>query len=212
MKKAKLITLFCFLFSFAKAQVTYQTCDTIILKSGLKFTGVLTKIKSRSFTLKNCDTTGFPIINIKKSDVKSISGNYKKRFKSSSNTILDTACYLHIGIIPYEVLSRSSGLYIGYDFKNISLEYRPTYTYATNLNVSGIGLFNNDNWSFQGINNSIILYKPLNRRTKIGTIISYKYWWHNKLSIDNNASSYAFDDAHFKESKSVYMNGVSLGI
>ncbi len=56
-----------------------------------------------------------------------------------------------------------------------------------------------------------MLYKAIGRKSKIGALASYKYWWHNKISIENNGASYAFDDARYKQSKSVYMSGIGCG-
>ena len=46
--------------------------------------------------------------------------------------------YFHLGVIPYQVLLRSSGIYAGLDLtKGISIEYRPTYTIATRFSNWG---------------------------------------------------------------------------
>ncbi|HEX7413217.1 MAG TPA: hypothetical protein VF411_04155 [Bacteroidia bacterium] len=129
---------------------------------------------------------------------------------------LDTSNYFHIGIIPYQVLTRSSGIYIRYDFKKFAIEYRPTYTYATNL-VPGENsppiLY--ENFYFQGINNSFLFYRPRPDKTKIGFIFSYKHWWHSTLPIYNDLSvipSKSLSGAYLIENKSTVMNGICTGV
>ena len=125
---------------------------------------------------------------------------------------------LHIGIIPYQFLSRSSGLYVRYDFENTSLEFRPTYTYATNILTSTLIPFNYDNFYFQGINNSLILYVPFLSNeglynSKIGFIFSYKYWWYDKKSVVNQAVDlFGGTGPFYTEIKSTYMSGFGGGI
>jgi len=194
----------CWLFVTGKAQ---QGCDTICLKNGSRFLGTVTHVDKRRFTFANCDSSGISSITVLKKDLA-----LQTLDALSYKQISDLPRYFHVGIIPYQLFSRSSGFYIGYDFKHIALEYRPTYTFATNLDVSGLNLFNNDNWYFRGINNSLVLYKPLSPRTKIGAIVTYRYWWHDKVSVENNISSHAYNDPYFKESKSAYMSGIGMGV
>jgi hypothetical protein len=101
-----------------------------------------------------------------------------------------------------------------YDFKNSSLEYRPSYTYATNLEPNAVfTLPFYDNFYFQGINNSFIWYVVNRGRTQIGLILSYKYWWHGKESIvnDNSQISGKEEELHLSEIRSTVMNGFSMG-
>ena len=211
MKKIIPLILFTLLISFVKAQ---QLCDTIEVNGGLKFVGVITKINYNGVTFKNCDTTGFSIITIKKKSIRRITSNFAAN-ANPENVIIESDRYLHVGIIPYQLLTRSSGLYMRYDFKQMSLEYRPTYTYAFNFATDqftgGILPIYYDNFTFQGINNSLLFFKPL-KSSEIGFIVSYKHWWHGNQSIDNDKSDFGHGEVIFKEIKSTYMNGLGAGV
>ncbi len=194
------------------------TGDTITLKGGLKFIGKVTKIAPRSFTIKNCDTTGFSVIKFSKKNIIKITTHYVPFFKHGDITpipLVDTTKCFHIGIIPYLFLTRSSGIYLRYDLKKFALEYRPSYTYATNLEPQTmLPLLKYDNFYFQGINNSFIFYFPMIRKTQIGLVLSYKHWWHGKESIinDNSEISSKEEVVFFKEIRSTVMNGFGAGI
>ena len=183
----------------------------LCLKTEQNLLGIISKINTKIVTFKSCDTTGFSIITFQKKDVNYVTKNYASK---SLPLNMGSDNYFHIGIIPYQLLTRSSGLYVRYDFKNISVEYRPTYTYAfpkvTDQVTGDPSPIYYDNYYFQGINNSFVFYKLL-KQNRVGFIISYKYWWHGNQSIYNDVSSYAHDDPDFKEVKSTYMNGIGMG-
>lgn len=213
-----------------------QGCDTIILNDGTVFTGVIKGISGKTVTFVNCDVNGKPIIFIYRRDIKKASyTNYLKKVeplkkdrieeiiaeqstinKKSNDRKSDTINSWHIGIIPYQLLTRSSALYVRYDFKKMSLEYRPSYTYATNINQQQIFpvFFYYDNFYFQGINNSLILYFPTHKATKIGLMLSYKHWWHGIKSIDSDNSEFSgkADSYYLKENRSTVMNGFGAGL
>ena len=63
----------------------------------------------------------------------------------------DSCRYFRIGIIPYQFLTRSSGIYVGFKFKKLEIEYRPTYTYTTDYNGVGFSIGGYDNFICHGI-------------------------------------------------------------
>jgi hypothetical protein len=180
--------LFTLLGSFAKA----QQCDSVFLTNGMKFLGRITEQNDKNITFRYCDSSdnsSIKSITVFKESIKRKSYAYY-HIENISNLKRDTNTYFHIGIIPYQLLSRSSGIYIRYDFKGIGIEYRPTYTYTTNVFIQGALLASYaDNFCFQGINNSLSFYFPLKHKTKIGIMLSYKYWWYNNQTITREYAS-----------------------
>ena len=92
----------------------------------------------------------------------------------------DTTRFVRWGFVPYQFLSRSSGIYVGYDFKNIGFEFRPTYTYATNFHTN---FGNPATFFYQGINNNFIFYSKVSDKCRFGFICGIRYWWFNNQDI-----------------------------
>jgi hypothetical protein len=200
-----------------------KKCDTIFLRDGTKFLGVIKAVSSRVIKLKDCEDFNKPVIIIYRNDIKNdytdtylqdrmeVNNNRRRKRKNPA----DTVSYFHVGIIPYQILTRSSGIYVRYDYKKFGFEYKPTYTFATNLAPNSFSppLFF-ENFYFQGINNSIVLYGQFKHRTKIGLMLSYKHWWHGKEAIYNTQSLISGEDTYpwLIETKSTIMNGFGIGI
>jgi len=240
MKQIRFVIILFLLPFIIKAQ---DLCKTIVLKDGHKYTGVIVAANSDAIKFENCNIENRPLVAVFTSDVAAILrpgtgdtisySQLKKemriqRFQTNEKArsekkekkldqVLDTVKYVHYGIIPYQFLTRSSGLYLRFDLKKISLEYRLTYTYAfasvNNYVTGGVLPIYYDNYYFQGINNSFLFFKskPF-KKNQIGIILSYKYWWHGNQSIDNDQSGFVHDDVDFKEIKSTYMNGIGAGV
>ena len=117
--------------------------------------------------------------------------------------------YFHVGIIPYQVLSRSSGAYFGYDFKRFSVELRPTYTYATDFLTNYWAPY--DNFFFQGINGTMAFYFSSSDNNKIGILVNYKNWSYNDKWLPHEQIS-LWSSYSFKERKSTSIAGLGLGI
>ncbi len=95
----------------------------------------------------------------------------------------DSARFLRMGIIPYQLFSRSTGAYVGYDLNRwASLEYRPTYTIATGY-INSSWSDDNTIFYYQGINNNLIMHLKLSEKWKIGFMAGYRYWWFNQQRI-----------------------------
>ncbi len=211
MKQIKLVIFLFLLSSFLKAQTENQNCDTIYLTNGQTYYGKITIMGKRVIKCIKCYTNNPHIVTIYRADIIKVnSGKVAYGLVKS----IDTIKCLHIGIIPYQFLTRSSGIYFRYDFKKLSLEYRPTYTYATKLEPNEFSLYHYDNFFFQGLNNSFIFYFPTQKKIQVGLILSYKYWWHGKEVIDNDNSVISGKDAdlHLSEIRSTVMNGFGAGL
>lgn len=137
---------------------------------------------------------------------------YQQKIKLKQT--LDTVKCVHFGIIPFQFLTRSSGLYLRYDLKKFSLEYRPTYTYTVLVNPMDAFSHYYDNPFFQGVNNSFIFYFPTQKRTQIGLMLTYKHWWHDIEPIENDKfyDSYKSNDPHLVEMRSTVMDGFGAGL
>ena len=231
MKQLRFLIILFLLSFFTKAQTFNLDCDSIFLTNGVTYYGVITNMTSRVIKFNNCDTFGPIFMTVYLKDIKKL--NYDKVRKKLEKQItqketvkaiekedklkplVDTTKCFHAGIIPYQFLTRSSGVYVRYDFKTFALEYRPTYTYATNMEPqTSFPIFKYDNFYFQGINNSLIFYFPCRPRVQAGLMFSYKHWWHGKESIVNDNSQISSrDDVFFlKEIKSTVMDGLGLGL
>src|ERR1700757_100250 len=202
MKQIRFVIILFLLPFIIKAQ---DLCKTIVLKDGHKYTGVIVAANSDAIKFENCNIENRPLVAVFTSDVAAILrpgtgdtisySQLKKemriqRFQTNEKArsekkekkldqVLDTVKYVHYGIIPYQFLTRSSGLYLRFDLKKISLEYRLTYTYAfasvNNYVTGGVLPIYYDNYYFQGINNSFLFFKskPF-KKNQIGIILSYK--------------------------------------
>ncbi len=110
---------------------------------------------------------------------------------------LDTNKYIRFGVVPYQFLSRSSGLYIAYQFKNCEFEFRPTYTIRTkNLSVPYMTGIKNDRYFYQGLNNNFLFQPNLPNNEHFRLILIYRLWWfkNQKIPVDgvSLSSSYSF--------------------
>jgi hypothetical protein len=95
-----------------------------------------------------------------------------------------------VGVIPYQFLSRSSGAYVCHDFKSFSLEYRPTYTWATKY-INSMWSGDNTIFYYQGVNNNLVFNLFLTRRWRFGLLVSYRYWWvPTQKILDNNVATW----------------------
>lgn len=121
---------------------------------------------------------------------------------------VDTTQYIRFGIIPYQVLSRSFGIYVGMDLKKVSFEYRTTYTYATRFLTALIGPY--DRFYTEGINNTLVIY-PSGYRGKFGVMVVHRYWgYYNEWIYRERISLYS--SYAFRERKTSVMNGIGLGV
>lgn len=123
----------------------------------------------------------------------------------------DTSSCFRIGLIPYQLLSRSSGAYFNYQYKKIVIEFRPTYTYATkNLGLSYFFDIPHDRYFYQGINNSLIVSYHSSRNWNWGLLLGFRNWWYRNQWIPvegtSTASNYSYD-----EKRSGTMYGPMLG-
>lgn len=119
--------------------------------------------------------------------------------------------YLRIGIIPYQLLSRSSGAYIGYERKRMNLEFRLTYTYATkNLGLAYFVNILHDRFFYQGINNTGIISFHTKRNWNWGLLVGFRYWWYRNqwIPVDGTSTSSNYS---FMERKSGTMFGPMIG-
>lgn len=152
MKHVILTILLVLVVCFAKG----QECDSVFLTNGIKFIGSLQSRDGSLITFKYCEPNIFQTITVRLYECTGrtydkfhlVLENEKiKRKERKRINELDTNRYFHIGIIPYQLLTRSSDLYVGYDFKKVGIEWRPSYTYATNVKPGEIFLsFYNDNY------------------------------------------------------------------
>lgn len=203
-------------------------CDSIFLTNGVKFIGSLRSMKGSLITFKYCEPNIFQTITVRLDECarkthdkfQLLVKNEKvareldrdiQRIEERREARINEVRYFHIGIIPYQLLSRSSGIYIRYDLKNIGIEYRPTYTYATNVFVKGMFPDYEDNFCYQGINNSLAVYFSLKPKTKIGVMLSYKYWWYYNQSITREYVSRGSTWGN-TETESAYMKGIGFGV
>lgn len=111
---------------------------------------------------------------------------------------------LHLGIIPYQLFSRSSGIYCGLSKGKIGLEYRPTYTYATNYWSMFMSSSHKDWFYFKGINNNLLITLVVEESINISLIGGYKYWWYNKQTIKKENG--------LNETKSSKIEGFAVGM
>ncbi|MGZ3861942.1 MAG: hypothetical protein ACXVPN_07170 [Bacteroidia bacterium] len=121
----------------------------------------------------------------------------------------DTSKYFHIGLIPYQVLSRSLGGYAGFDFKKYIIELRTTYTRATNY----LGIyfpFAYDNFYYHGLNISPVFNIKVSRRSRIRFMLFYRNWSYTDQWICvpgiSPESSYSFT-----ERKTAHAKGIGAG-
>lgn len=120
----------------------------------------------------------------------------------------DTAKYIRFGIVPYQLLSRGSGLYVSIKKPNSYWEYRPTFTFATNLKA--LFLPTSDHFFYQGVNNNFVLkfYDGRNVHTRL-LLIQRTWWYNNKyFEVDNVPGS---REMVLRAKQSSLINGGGMG-
>lgn len=122
----------------------------------------------------------------------------------------DALRYYRLGIIPYQFFSRSSGVYAGIDFEQISLEGRLTYTYETDY-VSTFMPFPYDKFYYSGINGAILIGPAKNRGVKVSGMLIYRNWhYYNKWVFADGISTWS--SYSYQELKSSVLNGYGFGL
>lgn len=122
----------------------------------------------------------------------------------------DSTRVFKVGIIPYQFLSRSTGAYVGYDFKHFSLEYRPTYTIATHY-INSYATDDNTLFYYQGLNNNILISLPISAGWKLGLLLGYRYWWFNPQRVIANGYA-TWESNPPKETESGNKQGFCYGL
>jgi len=125
--------------------------------------------------------------------------------QSFSNT--DTDKYVRFGIVPFQLPTRSVGVYFGVNKPSSHWEYRPTYTIPFK---DALFIIKNDFFFFQGINNHIILKFNENRNVHSRLLLIQRTWWYNNkyFSVDNITSSKSLV---LRANQSCLINGVGIG-
>jgi hypothetical protein len=106
----------------------------------------------------------------------------------------DTNRYLRFGLIPYQIFSRSSGVYLGLDLKGVRIENKFLYTYETSYEPNGYApLISRDNWYYKGFNNYFSLYRNSGKVAKkeLGIILVYRFWWYNNRRVGEYARDWS---------------------
>lgn len=129
----------------------------------------------------------------------------KVNAQSFSNT--DTNKYIRFGIVPFQLPTRSVGVYFGVNKPRYHWEYRPTYTFPIN---TAYMFLPNDFFFFQGINNHIILKLNENRNVHSRLLLIQRTWWYNNkyFTIDNVTSS---REQAGRTHQSALINGGGIG-
>lgn len=96
---------------------------------------------------------------------------------------------IRAGVVPYQLFSRSSGLYIGVEKNHFSVEYRPTYTFSQEWSIIENFSSGADIAYHQGINNNFLI--DLNTSTHFRFLLIQRTWWYNNkfLPVDNQPSA-----------------------
>jgi hypothetical protein len=119
----------------------------------------------------------------------------------------DTNKYIRFGVVPFQLPTRSVGVYFGVNKPSSHWEYRPTYTIPFK---DALFIVKNDFFFFQGINNHIILKFNENRNVHSRLLIIQRTWWYNNkyFSVDNITSS---RDMVARSHQSCLINGGGIG-
>ena len=118
----------------------------------------------------------------------------------------------HIGIIPYQLFSRSSGLYVGYNFNaHYSLEYRPTYTFSELFGKKIFIIPAGYDWnSYTGINNALLILRNAGK-LRYGLLLGYKYWWYNSIWMPADNGYSKGSPSYYEERRSSIISGPTAG-
>lgn len=119
----------------------------------------------------------------------------------------DTNKYIRFGIVPFQLPTRSVGVYFGVNNPHYHWEYRPTYTIPINTAYMFLA---NDFFFFQGINNQIVLKFNENRNVHSRLLLVQRTWWYNNkyFSVDNVTSS---KNMVMRTHQSCLINGGGIG-
>lgn len=109
--------------------------------------------------------------------VAQTSDTAQKALSASMSEKVEPLWRWNIGVIPYQILTRSTGIYAGFNCKWFSVEYRPTYTIPTR--ALDMGYWSTNWFHYQGINNYLFIYPTIGikKKWKLGFVFGYKYWW-----------------------------------
>lgn len=158
-------------------------------------------------------SNGPKLLEIEKKMIWYISYNDTKVDSINSFSLLRNPIRIHFGVIPYQILSRSSGLYFSYKINDLfSVEYRPTYTYATRYynNRWWPNGLNFDWFFYNGINNNFLFFLKMNPSWKVGVLLGYKYWWYQNNWI-YTGREYGYG-GYVNERRSSNISGPQVGL
>lgn len=116
---------------------------------------------------------------------------------------------VRIGLVPYQLLARSSGVYVSFKTEKSYFEYRPTYTYCTNYQ----SMFQPkaDFFFFRGINQNLVFKFNNNTLPHTRFLLIQRTWCYNNkyFEIDNIISS---KSQVLRRNQSALVNGGGLGL
>jgi hypothetical protein len=113
--------------------------------------------------------------------------------------------HLHGGLVPYVLLSRSTGAYGAFTYKHLAAEYRVTYTIPTGITSQFLRPFD---WNyFEGLNNFLILSYRFNDEVQLGVVAGIHQWSYGNEWIQADH----FPEIYF-EKRSGYMYGKAIGL
>jgi hypothetical protein len=132
---------------------------------------------------------------------------FMQKVSAQSYANPDTNKYIRFGVVPFQLPTRSVGVYFGVNKPSSHWEYRPTYTIPFK---DALFIVKNDFFFFQGINNHIILKFNENRNVHSRLLLIQRTWWYNNkyFSIDNITSSKSLV---LRANQSCLINGVGIG-
>jgi hypothetical protein len=120
--------------------------------------------------------------------------------------------FWRVGLIPYQVFSRSSALYYEQALrKNFSIEFRLGYTYSQpsveshyeyDLAVRGYFLYSGEN--------GMLAYCGRVRRMKFSMFVAQRYWTYTNVWLPCADAQFAYQ-THYLEQKSSYLFGLGIG-
>jgi hypothetical protein len=167
------LTILLLLFSIG----AYLAQDTIYLISKQRLNVEVLEVWSNSVIYK--DPSDSSKKTIKKRHVEKIV--YAKGNIYEINPISNTQKYLAFGIIPYQILSRSSGAYVSIKAAtNLLIDYRYTYTFQTQILSNSVPY---TKFFYLGDNHTLVFSYVDRDRITYGLSVGYKHWWFSQKSI-----------------------------
>ena len=132
---------------------------------------------------------------------------FMQKVNAQSYSNPDTNKYIRFGIVPFQLPTRSVGVYFGVNNPRYHWEYRPTYTVPFNTAFLSLP---NDFFFFQGINNNLILKFNENQNVHSRLLLIQRTWWYNNkyFSVDNIPSS---KNQVLRTNQSCLINGFGIG-